>query len=397
MADIPPYPLYNRTYNLYRLSPLHHGDAPLLKARTLPTHAKRLKEQLKGDNVRGVQVDFAAAEDTAKLGPLEECSWETIGDEDAWIDRHRQSIEPDASQSLSALNPSTARGIEVSLEYAKQSYNALLLRDPGATSSPDGFTSLPLLLVKMPGPIREIFLNYLRTAFDAHVAPLRLSSAFITSGLETYFKHLSSSTSTQTIQHVVRQLHVQLAFPATTSLLKHIEIAIAGADVPGFVSRGKTLQGGMDKPFTTALSHYLKAHLALDITHPKAHISRISCNSFHLGTERLKLTAPDPLPDNSISDDVGASQDVSAGQLAVGEFYEALVREAAGSGKFLPEDLFPSQRDGTPSSTTSARAGRKKRAISNAAPSKAQPKKAKGRGKENGKAAGHGHDNMAEI
>lgn len=90
MNDIPPYPLYNRTYNLFRLSPLHHGDAPLLADRTLRTHAKRLKEQLKGDNVRGVQVDFASAEDTARLGPLEECTWELLGDEDAWIDRHIQ-------------------------------------------------------------------------------------------------------------------------------------------------------------------------------------------------------------------------------------------------------------------------------------------------------------------
>jgi hypothetical protein len=396
MADIPPYPLYNKTYNLYRLSPLHHGETPLLNDRALHTHAKRLKEQLKGDNVRGVQVDFAATEDTAKLGPLEDCDWETIGDEDAWIDRHRQSIEPDASQLSSALSTDRARGIEVTLEYEKQSYNALLLRDPGVTSSPNGFTSLPLLLVKMPGPIREIFLNYLRTAFDAHVAPLRLPSSFITSSLETYFKHLSSATSTQKIHDVIHQLHLQLAFPTTTTLLKHIEITIAGADVPGFVTRGKALKGGVDKPFTTALAHYLKTHLALDMSHAKAHISRITCSSFHLGTERLKLAAPDPLPDNSVSDDVGPSQDISAGQHAVEEFYASLVREAAGSGKFLPEDLVRVSRDGTPSSTTSAKAGRKKRAISNAAAMDNNRKKAKGKGKENGRAV-NGDDSMMDI
>jgi hypothetical protein len=396
MADIPPYPLYNRTYNLYRLSPLHHGDAPLLDGRSLRLHAKRLKEQLKGDNVRGVQVDFAAVEDTAKLGPLEECNWDTIGDEDAWIDRHRQSVEPEASQLSSALSPERARGIEVSLEYEKQSYNALLLRDPGVTASPGGFTSLPLLLVKMPGPIREIFLTYIRTAFDAHVAPLRLSSSFITSSLETYFKHLSSSTSTQSIQDVVRQLNVQLAFLTTTSLLKHIEITIAGADVPGFVSRGKVLKGGADKPFTTALTHYLKNHLALDLAHAKARISRMSCSSFHLGTERLKLAAPDPLPDTSVAEDVGASQDVSAGQLAVQEFYASLVREAVGSGKFMPEELANDVRDGTPSSTTSAKAVRRKRAISNAATGNANQKKVKARGKGNGKAVNGGR-NMADA
>ncbi|KAH7084541.1 kinetochore complex Sim4 subunit Fta1-domain-containing protein [Paraphoma chrysanthemicola] len=396
MADIPPYPLYHRTYSLYRLSPLHHGDTPLLDDRSLRTHAKRLREQLKGDNVRGVQVDFAAAEDTAKLGPLEECAWETIGDEDAWIDRHRTSVEPDASQLSAALTPDRVRGIEVSLEYEKQAYNALLLRDPGVTSSPDGFTSLPLLLVKMPGPIRETFLNYLRTAFDAHVAPLRLPSTFITSSLETYFTRLTSGTSTQSIKDVVRQLHVQLAFPATTTLLKHIELTIAGADVPGFVSRGKLMKGGQEKPFTVALLAYLKSHLALDLSHSKAHISRISCNSFHLGTERLKLAAPDQLADTSFSDEGGASQDLSASQLAVQDFYASLVREAAGSGKFLPEGLSTGYRDDTPSSTASAKAVRRKRAISSTAVSNSKQKKAKPRGKENGRQT-NGDDEMADA
>jgi hypothetical protein len=384
MANVPPYPLYNRTYNLFRLSPLHQGDAPLLNERTLRMHAKRLKEQLKGDNVRGVQVDFVTAEDTARLGPLEECAWDLVGDEDAWIDRHRQSIDPDASQLSSVLDAAKARGLQVSLEYEKQSYNALLLRDPGVTASPDGFTLLPLLLVKMPGPIREIFLNYLRTSFDTHVAPLRLPSRFITSSLETYLRRLSAAASTQSIPDVIRQLHVQLAFPTTTTLLKHVEITVAGGDVPGFVSRGKLLEGGQDAPFTTALSHYLAKHLALDLAHPKAHVSRISCNSFHLGTERLKLSAPEPLTEASFSDEGGASQDASAGQLAVEDLYAALVREAAGSGRFLPEDLAYTQRDDTPSSTKSARAGPRKRAISNAAVGNANQKKAKARGQENG-------------
>lgn len=385
MADIPPYPLYNKTYQLFRLSPLHHGEVPLLDDKSLRTHAKRLKEQLKGDNVRGVQVDFETAQDTARRGPLEECLWETVGDEDAWIDRHAQSVEPDASQLTTVLTPERARGIDVTLEYEHQSCHALLLRDPDATSSPAGFTSLPLLLVKMPGAIRDIFLDYLRTAFDAHVAPLKLSSAFITASLETYFKRLTSSTSTQTIQDVIRQLNVQLAFPTTTSLLKHVELTIAGADVPGFVGRGRALPGGSDKPFTTALSRYLQKHLAIELNNSKAHISRITCNSFHLSTDRLKLVAPDPLADNSFSDDVGASQDVSAGQLAVHDFYTALVKEAAGSGKFLPDSLATDRRDDTPSPTNSADAGRRKRAASNAASVAANRKRAKSRGKENGR------------
>lgn len=377
MNDIPPYPLYNRTYNLYRLSPLHHGDAPLLAERALRTHAKRLKEQLKGDNVRGVQVDFASAEDTTKLGPLEECNWDLLGDEDAWIDHYRLLQDPEASQ-LSP--PSEVRGIEISLEYEKQTYNALLLQDSGNTIAPDGFSALPLLLVKMPGPIREVFLQYLRTAFDAHVAPLRLPSSFITSSMETYFKHLTASTSTQSVQDVVRQLNVQLAFPSTTTILKHIDISITAADVPGFVDKGKRAR---NSPFTTALSSYLAKHLALDLSHPKVQISRISCNSFHLGTERLKLAAPDTLADTSFSDEGGASQDASAGQLAAEEFITSLIREASGSGKFLPDDVTATRRDDTPSSTASTKAGRRKRAVSGAAIN-GNKKRTKAKDHENG-------------
>ena len=385
MAQIPPYPLYNRTYNLYRLSPLHCHDTPLLVDASLRTHAKRLKEQLKGDSVRGVQVDFAAADDTAKLGPLDECTWELIGDEDAWIDRHRQSMDPDASQlsSVSQLTPERARGLEVCLEYEKQSYNALLLRDPGVTSSQTGFTSLPLLLMKMPGPIRDIFLNYLRTTFDAHVAPLKLPSPFITSSLETYFRHLAARYSTQSIQDIIRQLHIQLAFPNTTTILKHVEITVAGGDISGFVDRGRLLKDTHDKPFTAALAAYLQQHLALDISHPKVQISRITCNSFHLGTERLKLVAPDPLADTSFSDEGSASQDASASELAVQELYTSLVREAAGSGKFLPEELTSESREEVPSSIASTKAGRRKRAISSTAVTDGNNKKTKGRGKEN--------------
>ncbi|KAF2245777.1 hypothetical protein BU26DRAFT_607954 [Trematosphaeria pertusa] len=387
MADIPPYPLYNRTYLLYRLSPLHTGDAPLLHERSLRTHAKRLREQLKGDSVRGVEVDFAAAEDALpRLGPLEECAWDMIGDEDAWIDRHRQLVDPDASQLSSVLAPEQARGIQVSLEYETQSYNALLLRDPRVASSPDGFTALPLLLVKMPAPVRDIFLNYLRTSFDAHVAPLRLPSAFIAASLETFFRHLSASTSTQSIQDVIRQLHVQLSFPNATALLRHVDITIAGRDVRGFVTRGDAGRGVQEKPFTAALSSYLRRHLALDMSHPKVHISRISCGSFVLGTDRLKLVAPDTLSDASFSEESNTPE-ASAGQLAIQDFFTALVREATGTGKFLPEDSASGIRSSTPSSTASNRAGRRKRAVSNTAAGNGHAKRSKARGKENGSRA----------
>jgi hypothetical protein len=376
MAAVPPYPLYDRMYTLYRVSPLHHGNTPLLDVRSLRTYAKRLKEQLKGDNVRGVEVDFAGTEGALlDKGPLEECQWDMIGDEEAWIDLHNQ---PDESMA-----PENARGIEVNLEYEKQAYNALLLRDPNTTTSPEGFTSLPLLLVKMPAPIREVFLNYLRTTFDAHVVPLRLSSAFLTSSLETYFRHLSISTSTQTIPDVIQKLQVQLTFPRNNTLLKSMDISIAGPDVAGFVSRGKLLPNSQQAPFTSAFSAYLKRHLAFDLSHSKVQISRIGCHSFQLSTDRIRLGPPDIASDILLLDD--DAPEGSASQLAMEDFYTSLIHEATGTGKFLPDGIAEVTRTSTPSSVKSAKVGRRKRAVSNAASQNVTPKRAKAHGKENGR------------
>ncbi|ORY10059.1 kinetochore complex Sim4 subunit Fta1-domain-containing protein [Clohesyomyces aquaticus] len=398
MAEIPLYPLYNTSYQLYRVSPLHHGDSPLLNDRTLRTHARRLRDLLKGDNVRGVDVDFAGTEGALpKLGPLEECNWDLVGDEDAWIDRHRQSVDPDASQLSSVLSPDRARGIGVELGYEKTAYNALLLRDPGTTPSPEGFTSLPLLMVKMPAAIREVFLNYLKTAFDAHVAPLRLPSTFLASTLETYFRHLGESTSTQKIQHVIQQLKVQLTFPQSTSLLKHIEVTIASHDVPGFISRGKLLATTNQKPFTAALSRYIQKHLAFDLSNPKVYISRIQCGAFVLQTDRLKLMLPEGLSDVSFDEDSSAVES-SAAQLAVQEIYSSLIREATGTGKFLPESIVEELRSSTPSSVGSGRRGRRKRAVSTTASSSAATKRPRGRPKTvNGGLSAQEDEEMADA
>lgn len=380
MADIPLYPLYSRTYMLYRVSPLHHGDRPLLHPLSLRTHAKRLQEQLKGDNVRGVEVDYAGTEDALpNLGPLQDCHWDMIGDEDAWIDHHRQLVDPDASQLSTVMTADQARGIQVTLNYEKQSYNALLLRDPAVTNAPEAFTALPLLLVKMPAQIREIFLAYMRTSFDAHVVPLKLPSTFLTASLETYFRHLSASDSTQSIPDVIRQLQIQLAFPNATTLLKHLDITIAGRHVSGFLDRGKAMNQSKDHPFTSALALYVKKHLAIDMSHSKVQISRVACGGFSLTADRLKLVAPETSTDTSFE---SSAPEFSAGQQAVDEVYTSLVREATGTGKFLAQDNQREVASATPSSTASKRrADGRKRAGSSAATGNNATKRPKGRGR----------------
>lgn len=335
MADIPVYPLYNRTYLLYRVSPLHTNDHPLLQESVLRTHQQRLQSQLKGDSIRGVEVDYGHQEGAlARLGPLERCIWDLMGDEDDWINRHRHLVDPDASQLSGSMPNEQARGVHVSLEYESTTYTAMLLRDPGATRSPEGFTSLPLLMVKMPAPVRAVFLHYLETAFDAHVAPLQLSSSFLSSTLETYFRYLTAPTSTQSIREVVRQLQLKLSFPGATTQLRDLDITIPSSDVEGFVQRGKMLDKTEKASFTGALSTYLQKHLALNLNHPKVLLSQISCASLTLGTDRLKLAVPQA-SEVSMIDDVHSTPGASPSQLALADLYASLVREATGTGRFL--------------------------------------------------------------
>jgi hypothetical protein len=341
---------------------------------------------LKGDNIRGVEVDFAGTEGALpNLGPLEACNWDIIGDEDEWINRHQHLVDPEASQLPRSVPPEQARGLEVTLEYEKHSYNALLLRDPSATKSPEGFTSLPLLMLKMPAPVRAVFLNYIRTSFDAHVTPFRLSPTFLTSTLETYFRRLTAANSSQAIRDVIRQVQLQLAFPNQSTGLKHIQVTISGNDVPGFVKRGKLLRKTTKTPFTNALASYLQKHLAIDLSNPKVQVSKITCNAFTLSTDRLKVAVPGP-SDVVMNEELN-SQEINPSQLAMNDFYISLVREATGTGKFLPDNVTMDRGSSTPSSDgNGGQLGtRRKRAVSNPASVHTNAKRSKARGKENGR------------
>ncbi|OCK78193.1 hypothetical protein K432DRAFT_302555 [Lepidopterella palustris CBS 459.81] len=351
MDNIPPYPLYNSTFHVYRLSPLYHGETPLLEESTLGIHSRRLRDLLKGDNLRGVQVDFPGSENPIhKSGPLEGCEWDLLGDEAAWIDLQKQTDVSESRDIAPTVLAETARGIQIDLQYTKQTYSAFLLRNPETTTSPPNFTSLPLLLVRMPAPVREIVLNYLSTTFDTRISPLKLRPSFLTSVVESHLTHLTHATSTQSIPDIIKMLQLQLTFPASTTLLKNIDISIAREDVAGFLARGKLLaqqrqtrstsdSSTLSGPFTTAFSHYTTTHLALPLSNPKIHISKIACGAFAIASEgKIKLFPPEPLSSDGSDDGTGIT-DLSAAERAMADLYTSLVQEASSCGNFTDLDM----------------------------------------------------------
>jgi len=356
--SIPPYPIYGSTFHLYRLSPLYHGETPILEDSALRTHSRRLRDVLKGDNLRGVQVDFPGPENLLhNSGPLEECDWNLIGDESSWTELYTQPIDSESQDAISTVTPETARGIQIDLQYAKHIYSAFILRDPDKTSSPPGFTSLPLLLVRMPAAIREILLNYLSTTFDTHISPLKLRASFLTSALESHLTRLTASTSTQSIPDILKAVQLQLSFPTSTKLLKNIDISIAREDIPGFLARGKLLSQQVQTgpvpdpsappgPFITALSHYTTTHLALPLFHPKTNISKLACGAFALASEgRIKLYSPPPISSSTSDDGTTAPTAPSAAEHAMRDLYASLIQEASSRGRFIVAGVEPEDAD----------------------------------------------------
>ncbi|KAK8206990.1 kinetochore complex Sim4 subunit Fta1-domain-containing protein [Phyllosticta capitalensis] len=309
MADndpVPDYPLYNSTFSAYRLSPLYHGSNPLLHGRQLRAHARRLKDLLRGDTLRGVDVHFLDVGDNR--GTLEECSWDLLGDEESWDRMHQENEgeeEPGEFDQAPIVQAHEARGIHVRLQYQKATHSALILRDPETTSRSElsDFTSLPLLLVRMPSGVRDIFLNFLTTTFDTRIAPLQLQSSFLSSTLETLFQDLDADPSIDSLADVLTgPLQLQFSFPnifhaGTPAPLRSIDLRISQDDVPEFLSRGTQLvtsdasilraqpqpthdsrvqhPPALTGPFTAALSAYLSSHLALPLTHPAIHMSKV--------------------------------------------------------------------------------------------------------------------------
>ena len=326
---IPLYPLYSTTFTLHRLAPLYHGTTEpsiLTSNASLAHHARRLQDVLKGDVLRGVRVGLDVDGHDGglgRVGALLECRWSLIGDEEDWDERQRKRAEDEEDNSRledSVINGET-RGIFVEVEYEKSTYTALLLRDEEVSTDDEGFTSLPLLLTRMPGPLREALMDYLRNTFDTHTSPLKLSSEFLSSALEGYLRdltgNLDKSQAANAIVEIVKDIQITLSFPGpATPLLSKLDITVARDDIPGLLSRGKTIlqkspqdyppsqkrkkggptNGGQvsrDHPFTAALSHYLSSHLAMPISHQEIRMSKIACAAFVLGAEgKLKIFPP---------------------------------------------------------------------------------------------------------
>ncbi|RDL39902.1 uncharacterized protein BP5553_04242 [Venustampulla echinocandica] len=305
--------LYDTTFTLHRLSPLYTSRDVHLDNLALSQHARRFRDIIVGDVLRGVQVGLESEGSALqRTGALQNVTWRLLSHEELWNPQDETQIAH-GEEDTTTLGASS--GMLMKITYERTAYTAILLRDiqreiedgsiTGMDLDGDESIYFPLLLTKMPGPLRDTFADFLTTTFDTRISVLRLPRTYTTTAFERYVAYvciredgdlMDYTESSGALNRVVGSVVVSIGFdlPDGSSTLKTIDIKIAKPDLPGIMLRGNSLGGGADKsPFVNALTTYVKARMALDLAHERVKVMAIACEAFSLGAEgKVKLTSP---------------------------------------------------------------------------------------------------------
>jgi hypothetical protein len=181
----------------------------------------------------------------------------------------------------------------VQVSYEKATYKAILLGNASRKSSTNGFTAFPLVLIKMPVALRQLFLNYLANTFDSRVIAMKLRPNLLSSILEKILEPPTEAT------RFSRGLQLSLAFPSVAPNLKSIDISLAPDDLDCFmkhdVTSQRTKKGPVTGPVTAALAAYLSNTLALDFEHPAVVLDKFVLGPFAFTSEgKVKITESSP-------------------------------------------------------------------------------------------------------
>ncbi|KAJ5692935.1 CENP-A-nucleosome distal centromere subunit CENP-L [Penicillium macrosclerotiorum] len=298
--------LFNTSWTLHRLSPLHHGkdcETLLDNPAALTTYATRLREQLTGNVLAGLHVAASAADDDAlsKTGALQECHW--------------QSFSTDSSPDSEARAGIVFPGILITLVYENISYKAALLAESlSSAQNGKGSTLLPLLLTKLPTALRQTFITFLSANFDTYCSNLRLPPSLLCKGLVIFVDELRGtrgsrgrSVADHMVEEVMKELQLTLAFSSSIApSLRTLNIGIPRTSLTDFLQdepgnpKGRSLKQKLRSPLVSNLTAYLETHLAMkldldglsqnEVAKQHVRLSKVACASFVLGSEgRMKL------------------------------------------------------------------------------------------------------------
>lgn len=404
-----PIPFYNTTFSAHRVSPLYLGSEPLT-ANRLQSLAQRLRDRLVGDVVRGVEVGLGLdREDSGigRAGALEKVDIRWVGVADVLHISREDAEHLLGSRHVEGGDGTKKAALHISLRYEMTSCTALmfppLASDGEQTAAgrptrfsvsaggehddemdwedsvnPAHFLSLPLLLLRMPVPLKAVVSDFLSAAFDCRVSPMRLGTRSLVRSWESWIRLAGLPSRGPLAKDMVLSLGFCVP-PASNAApvppeqdrdlgLKSVDAIIPAAELHRFVAAGKRLaatgnqrtasaawgwEGDVRKrrrlagrlyeegwewrapssdadsgeppdgqPFTEALACYLKEHLALDLFHPGVRVVKVACGGFVMSETRLKVFTPT------------SSGETEAGSLAqtgaVWELLAGLVEKAQG-------------------------------------------------------------------
>ncbi|KAL6863625.1 kinetochore complex Sim4 subunit Fta1 domain-containing protein [Trichoderma novae-zelandiae] len=251
---------FNTTFSSHRVSPLYVGTQKLDQAR-LDRLAHRLRDTLVGDVVRGVQIGLEATDtQMGQVGPLKAVTFRWFQATDVLGDK--------TSEGGDELSDEQNKGLWIELRHENAAYVALLL--PGLSPSNTGpakpaasqFLHLPLLLLRMPQPLKAVIGEWLSTTFDCRVNKLNLGTRTLVSVLEGWIQQTglpradSELVLTLAFNAPVTDKGREAALPSSGDIgdddeeddevaepgLRSMEISISASDLRRFLRAGKALQ-----------------------------------------------------------------------------------------------------------------------------------------------------------
>ncbi len=381
-AQHSPPPFYNTTFSTHRVSPLYLGSGKeeSLTTDRLQLLSQHLRDRLVGDVVRGVEVGNGEDGIVGKAGALEavEMTWvgvpevlgisrgvlETLGEEDGM---GRGLLGKRALHILLQYEMASCSGFmlpplisaEEEEELASNTAKTRFMVGGGDNNldweravNPSHFLALPLLLLRMPAPLKTIVGDFLSETFDCRVSPLRLGTRSLVRSWEAWIRSAGLPSRGPLAKDVVLSLGFHLPYdtvpvpnaPPGEEVaaedhpqplgLKTIDVIIPATELQKFAAAGTRLVKTHSKlissaagwewendlqqrrkvagrlgeegwewhtakpddagsqPFTEALACYLKQHLGLNLFHPGVRIVKIACGGFAMSEMRLKLFAP---------------------------------------------------------------------------------------------------------
>ncbi len=275
----------NTTFSLHRISPLFVGREPLTPDR-LGRLAARLRDTLVGDVVRGLEIGLDGGDSVmGRAGALEAVILE-------WV-------------AVDAILDTANKGIQLSLQYENAVSTALLLPQQDEAAATSQFAHFPLLLLRMPAPLKTVVTDFLADTFDCRIGHLRLGTDDMVRAWESWVRDAGLPTKGPLAKDAVFTLGFHLPQPkavaggetneesATEGLgIKAIDIIIPSQDLRRFLSAGRPLSRsdeGQQRPFFAAIAQYMEHHLALNLRHPSVRVTRIACGGFVLSEGRIKV------------------------------------------------------------------------------------------------------------